>query len=289
MAITVLDSASLTHQGLVRDHNEDVVYVDDALGLYLVADGMGGHESGEVASALAKTAIIESVNLGANLSDAIMQAHHIVSHKVEAATSRNLEMGTTVVCAKVQSDRLSVAWVGDSRAYIYSQGELSQVTKDHSYLEFLIESGQLSPEQAVNHPQRNIVTQSVGLGEPDPEEICIEPNGESTLFLCSDGVTDLVSDAFIAEVLADDSFSAAAQCKELFEKAMAEGGKDNISAVVVKLGYKAKEVDPNNMTQPLLELPEIDTAKEKNQPMLWLAVGMAVIAIATLSALLLSK
>lgn len=290
MAITILDSASLTHKGLVRDHNEDVVYVDDAMGLYLVADGMGGHESGEVASALAKTSIIESVNLGANLPDAIMQAHHIISHKVEAATSRNLEMGTTVVCAKVELDRLSVAWVGDSRGYIYTQGELSQVTKDHSYLEFLIESGQLTPEQAINHPQRNIVTQSVGLGDPDPEDVSVVPDADMTLFLCSDGITDLVSDGYIAEVLSDNAFSALDQCNELFEKAMAAGGKDNISAVVVRLGYQPKEVDPNNMTQPLLDIPEVDITKSgNNQPLLWLAIGVAVIAVATLSVLLFSK
>lgn len=285
MTITVLESASLTHQGLVRDHNEDVVYIDDTAGLYLVADGMGGHESGEVASALAKTAIIESVNMGANLCDAIMHAHHTVSHKVEADTERHVEMGTTVVCARVLSDRLSVAWVGDSRGYLFTRGELAQVTRDHSYLEFLIASGQLSPEQAINHPQRNIVTQSVGLGEPDPEEVVIEPDTASTLMLCSDGITDLVSDAYIAEVLSDNSKSAIEQCQELFEKAMQEGGKDNISVVITKLDYKTAEVDPNNMTQPLIELEENPLGKNStaNKPLIWVSIGIAFIALLALA------
>lgn len=222
-----------THVGLKRDHNEDTYGAEPGLGLWLVADGMGGHEHGEVASALARDTVIEMVREGHNLAEAIEEAdHRIISHS--RSRSESLPMGTTVVAALITDARFQVAWVGDSRIYRWN-GELQQLSNDHSYVQELVEQGAISAEQARTHPHRNVVTQALGVTEPD--ELRVEtmegafPPGEK-LLLCSDGLTEEVPDDKIAEILAGD-FDVQETVDHLIVAALDHGGSDNITVVLV--------------------------------------------------------
>ena len=222
-----------THVGLKRDHNEDTYGAEPALGLWLVADGMGGHEHGEVASALARDTVIEMVREGHNLAEAIEEAdHRIINHSKSRGES--LPMGTTVVAALVNASKFQVAWVGDSRIYRWN-GDLEQLSNDHSYVQELVEQGAISAEQARTHPHRNVVTQALGVTEPD--ELRVEtmegalPQGEK-LLLCSDGLTEEVSDEDIAAILSGD-FDLQETVDHLIVRALDHGGSDNITVVLI--------------------------------------------------------
>ncbi|GIX35631.1 MAG: hypothetical protein KatS3mg126_1410 [Lysobacteraceae bacterium] len=146
----MIEFGHLSHVGLRREHNEDTYYGDAELGLWLVADGMGGHEFGEVASALAREAIVREVRAGKPLAEAIRAADQEI-HRQSQRRSEGLPMGTTIAAARVFGDRFEVGWVGDSRAYLWD-GALRQVSQDHSYVQELIEQGAITPEQARSHP-----------------------------------------------------------------------------------------------------------------------------------------
>ncbi|MGN6513672.1 MAG: PP2C family protein-serine/threonine phosphatase, partial [Lysobacteraceae bacterium] len=200
----MIEFGHLTHVGLRRELNEDTYYGDSELGLWLVADGMGGHEYGEVASALAREAIVREIRHGTPLAQAIRIADEEI---IRASKKRNdaLPMGTTVVAAKVSGNRFEVAWVGDSRVYLWRDGKLAQLSQDHSYVQELIGRGEISVEQARSHPHRNVVTQALGV--TDPQQLNVETlSGEldagMQLLLCSDGLTEEVDDGRIARTLA---------------------------------------------------------------------------------------
>ena len=154
---TMIEFGHLTHPGLRRELNEDTYYGDSELALWLVADGMGGHACGEVASALARETIVREIRRGAPLAQAIRTADEEI---IRASRRRNdtLPMGTTVVAARVQGNRYEVAWVGDSRAYLWRDGQLAQLSQDHSVVQELVAQGNLTAEQARAHPHRNVVT-----------------------------------------------------------------------------------------------------------------------------------
>ena len=141
-----------THTGLRREHNEDTYCADPDMGLWLVADGMGGHEHGEVASALARDVVIREVQKGQALASAIQSAdEEIIRHSNEKRSER--PMGTTVVAVRVRDHDYEVAWVGDSRVYLWD-GKLSLLTQDHSLVANQVASGQISLEEARTHPRR---------------------------------------------------------------------------------------------------------------------------------------
>ena len=154
-----------THVGLRREHNEDTYYADANLGLWLVADGMGGHEHGEVASALARDTLVREVGKGMGLIPAIQLAdEEIIRHSTRR--SEALPMGTTIAALRLSRDgNYEVAWVGDSRIYIWNEG-LKQLSQDHSYVQELIDQGAITSEQARHHPHRNVVTQALGVTDP---------------------------------------------------------------------------------------------------------------------------
>ena len=159
-----------THVGLRREHNEDTYYADGDLGLWLVADGMGGHENGEVASALARDTLVSEIGKGTPLPQAIQVAdEEIIKHS--SKRTQALPMGTTIAAIRLVDDDFEVAWVGDSRVYLWN-GELKQISQDHSYVRELIEQGAISPEQARTHPHRNVVTQALGV--TDPQSLRVE-------------------------------------------------------------------------------------------------------------------
>ena len=234
----MIEFGHLTHPGLRRDLNEDTYHGDGELGLWLVADGMGGHEYGEVASALAREAIVREVGRGASLARAIRVADEDI---IAASRKRSdaLPMGTTVVVARVEGNRFEVAWVGDSRVYLWRDGKLVQLSQDHSYVHELIERGEISVEQARTHPQRNVVTQALGVTQP--QDLNVETmSGEfgvgMQLLLCSDGLTEEVPDARIAGILSRQDCSAQESVDELVSAALDNGGSDNITAILVRRG-----------------------------------------------------
>ena len=206
----MIEFGHLTHVGLRRELNEDTYYGDSELGLWLVADGMGGHEYGEVASALARETIVREIRQGTPLPDAIRIADEEI---IRASRQRNdaLPMGTTVVAARVLGRRFEVAWVGDSRAYLWRDGKLAQLSHDHSYVQELIAQGAISLDQARSHPHRNVVTQALGVTEPhalNVETLSGELLPGSQLLLCSDGLTEEVDDEGISRVLSHVECSA---------------------------------------------------------------------------------
>lgn len=221
-----------TDTGAVRELNEDTYLVEPELGLWLVADGMGGHSTGDVASRIARDTIADHVRQGADLSGAIQAAHDEVL-KEAGIREGSQGMGATVVAALVDGAEYQVAWVGDSRAYLYD-GELTQITRDHSYVQELVRSGALSSEEASSHTSRHLLTRCLGVTAEGSFEVGIRRGrfvrGQEVL-LCSDGLTDELSDSEIADVLGTDA-SAQERVDRLVHAAIEHGGRDNVTVVL---------------------------------------------------------
>ncbi len=233
--------AQITDVGSVRELNEDSLYCSG--NLWLVADGMGGHACGEVASQLASDTIAEEFSRTGKLTEAIELAHHRI---MEAGSkgSDQYGMGTTIVA--VTSDILDyeVAWVGDSRAYLWDENKrrLSQVSEDHSLVVRLMKSGLISATDALKHPQRHMITQC--LGSLEIETVSVDTvKGRwlagQQLLLCSDGLTDELTDEKIAAVLKQD-LDNQEKLATLVDEAKAVGGKDNISIILVDSPIKSE-------------------------------------------------
>ncbi len=232
-------AAGTSDVGQVREGNEDAYLVADSV--VAVADGMGGHLAGEVASA---TALEPLRNLDGRifpdstaaltaLRDAVVAANETVSEMAEKEPSYR-GMGTTLTAALVEGRRLHVAHVGDSRAYLLRGGELSQLTDDHTLVQHLIDEGQLTHEEAATHPQRSIITRAIGVSpDIDVDAMTLELHPDDQILLCSDGLTGVVPDEDIARTLQEtDDIDQALQV--LVDQANAAGGPDNITAVVLR-------------------------------------------------------
>ena len=212
-----------TDTGLVRTNNEDALLVKPALKLWAVADGMGGHASGEVASAVANAAITQAIETGQTLAEAIQQAHKAVLHEARD-NPQYLGMGSTIVAVHSSGNQYQVAWVGDSRAYLWTHShlgrQLEQLTTDHSYVQMLYQSGAITAKEMINHPERNVITQCLGsieLANVNVDFIDREWAKGDWLLLCSDGLTDEVSDQSIARILSEapDCLAAVDQLMEI--------------------------------------------------------------------------
>jgi protein phosphatase len=232
MSMQSLGFAAQSVAGRVRGHNEDAVLCLPELGLWAVADGMGGHECGEVASALALDTLRQSVVAGSGLESSIHAAHQAILAAVQEEGGRR--MGSTVVAVRFVDADYEVAWIGDSRAYRISLDGIERLTRDHSWVQAMIDAGELSLAEARQHPRRNIVTQCLGQGEQKLEVGRVQGSlapGE-LLLLCSDGLTGELTDEQIQDVCA-----GAATLDELVEEliglANRLGGKDNISCIVL--------------------------------------------------------
>jgi len=232
MSMQSLGFAAQSVAGRVRGHNEDAVLCLPELGLWAVADGMGGHECGEVASALALDTLRQSVVAGSGLESSIHAAHQAILAAVQEEGGRR--MGSTVVAVRFVDADYEVAWIGDSRAYRISLDGIERLTRDHSWVQAMIDAGELSLAEARQHPRRNLVTQCLGQGEQALEVGRVQGSlapGE-LLLLCSDGLTGELTDEQIQDVCA-----GAATLDELVEEliglANRLGGKDNISCIVL--------------------------------------------------------
>lgn len=220
--------AGRTHPGRRGGQNEDAIGWDEARRVWFVADGMGGHASGDVASGIVKKTLLESG--AATLTAAIRKAHENVA---AAAALAHSNMGSTVVAVRLSDAEGEFVWVGDSRGYLWRANALEAVTRDHSFLELLREHEHLSEAQLRGHPQKNLVTQTLGLGTPEPSVNRVPLRNGDWLLLCSDGLNDELEDGEMAGVLRSHA-SPGAAADALIEAALARGGRDNVSAVIVE-------------------------------------------------------
>ncbi len=233
-----------TNKGLLRENNEDNLIVEETqkYNLYAVADGMGGHNAGEVASSIAIDVIRECFK--ESFQHENFQAPSFIIKSVQTANDRIREealkreecfgMGTTITMAVIDLE-LSIAYignVGDSRAYIYKNNEIEQITDDHTYVNELLKDGKITKGEAKNHPKRNVITRAVGSEEsvnPDIFEIEIFEN--DVILLCTDGLTTHLSDEKIRDTLKEYGSSESVQ--KLIKLANDNGGTDNITIVIV--------------------------------------------------------
>jgi PPM family protein phosphatase len=234
-----LRTAHLTHPGRKRRHNEDS-YVHEPP-LFAVADGMGGAKAGEVASGLAVEALHVSPDVGgdseAYVVDLIQEANRrVYTRATEDASASG--MGTTMTVALVDADggRVTIGHVGDSRAYRVREGELQQLTDDHSLVGELIRSGKLTREEAEVHPQRSVITRALGTDpDVDVDTFVVDARAGDTFLLCSDGLSSMVSDQTILNVVREHPRDLQATAKGLIAAANRGGGDDNITVVVFAL------------------------------------------------------
>jgi serine/threonine protein phosphatase PrpC len=241
VALRIVEQAWKSDVGRQRSVNEDDLVVRPPF--FAVADGMGGARAGEVASAMAADAFEGESDSGepgeAQLARILREANRRI-YKLAATDESHRGMGTTLTAAKVHGDEISLAHVGDSRAYVLRDGKLEQLTSDHSLVAELERSGQLSPEAAEHHPQRSIITRALG-PEPDVEVDTYTVTGRDgdVFLLCSDGLTSMISDEEVASILRSaDSLEANAEALVL--AANQSGGRDNITVVLFRL---AADVD----------------------------------------------
>ena len=244
----------MTDTGIVRSKNEDAIGYDSALGLVVLADGMGGHRGGEIASSLTVDTVINllqqnlpqitpgEVDEASGFSkesiciqDAVVAANEMI-YKTAQANPEHKGMGTTIVVLQFYNNSFSLAHIGDSRCYRLRNDKLEQITKDHSLLQELIDRGFYTPEEARNSMNKNLVTRALGIDPvvvPDIQEDIVLKN--DIYLLCSDGLTDLVEDEDIYLTIKQFSANLEEGAKQLITKANQNGGKDNISVMLCRV------------------------------------------------------
>jgi len=236
-SLRVVEYAQLSDVGRQREGNEDSMLVEPPL--FVVADGMGGAQAGEVASNLAVETLSEMAPSNGNVEEELVEAIAEANRRIhtQAHDDRELAgMGTTLTAAFVHEGKITFGHVGDSRAYRFRDGELAQLTDDHSLVAELERHGKLTAAEARVHPQRSMILRALGVSaEVEVDTYCFVGEPDDVFLLCSDGLSGLVHDAVIGEVLEGcESLEAAAD--KLIELANLSGGPDNITTVLFRLG-----------------------------------------------------
>jgi len=256
----VIDHGAATDVGLVRTTNEDSYL--DCPPVFVVADGMGGHDGGDVASRIVVEEFEQLADRMLDLAGATSAVHDVLGAAQERITGYAAQMreqgaadfvsGTTCVAAMVVDAPAGPEWllvnVGDSRLYQLSSGELAQLSIDHSVVQEMVDSGRLTPDEAARHPERNVVTRALGgvaPSEPDLFHVSLPPG--TRLLLCSDGVSGMIADDHIARILAADT-DARETAERLVAAALEAGGRDNATAIVVDVVGLADE-NPDDSAQ----------------------------------------
>lgn len=232
-ASATLAWGSRSDVGLVRRHNEDSFLVQAPL--FAVCDGMGGHAAGEVASSIAVSTIAEKAPAGADdvlLGVAVEAANTAVMLGAEQGMGKP-GMGCTASCCLIEEGKMAIAHVGDSRIYLLRHGSLVRVTHDHSYVEELVDSGQITADEARTHPSRSIITRALG-SDPDmyADHFSLEVSNGDRVILCSDGLSSMIADSEI-EALAVSSATPQQAADNLVAAALTAGGLDNVTVAVV--------------------------------------------------------
>ena len=233
------ECASRTHVGLKRKINEDSVFADPERGLWVVADGMGGHEAGEIASAMvveALRALPETNDLDELAAGAVEAVQRVNRELIDLARSseRQQTIGTTVVGLAVADGAFRCFWMGDSRAYLLRDGEIRRVSHDHSLVQNLVDAGMLRPEEAESHANANLITRAVGVAEQAEVDIAAgEAMAGDRFVLASDGLTRVVPDDELAAELGRASPAEAAD--RLIDMVLARGAPDNVTLIIAKV------------------------------------------------------
>ena len=248
-----LKAAGLSHVGRQRQHNEDSYLVADDAKLFLVADGMGGHAAGEIASRIAVDAISEFIQHSKEdegtwphaydehfrrTTNRLMAAVRMANTRVLEAMRKDARlrgMGTTVVASLADDQYVAVAHVGDSRAYLVRDGQLSRLTNDHSWVFEQVRAGMLTEAEAEKHPLRNVITRALGGAlsvNPDAAEVESKPG--DVYLLCSDGLTGMVPEEEILRIVTENAGDLDQACKQLIDSANERGGLDNITAILMQ-------------------------------------------------------
>ena len=234
----VIESVSRTHVGLRRKVNEDSVLVRDECGLWAVADGMGGHEAGDVASSKVTEALRQlpaSAGLDALIADAIVALKRVNQDLIALAGGNGQRsIGTTVVGLAIAGGEFRCFWAGDSRAYRIRDNQIVQLTRDHSMVQDLVDAGMLRPDEAVDHPNSNIITRAVGVApELRVDTVAGDVKPGDQFLLASDGLTRMVDDLELVANLTSATPDSAAE--RLIETVLSRGAPDNVSLVIAKL------------------------------------------------------
>lgn len=249
-----LEVQAISDVGKLRKANEDCYITEPSLGFYAVADGMGGQAAGDVASRLAIDAIHQFIQLSYEQQDITWPTHyepsftHSENRLLAAISLANLDicrtaaddaglhgMGTTVVCALVEGDKVTLAHAGDSRAYHIRKGKLEQITRDHSWVNEQLDQGLLTADQAKDHPYRNIVTRALGASrEANAELNKLTLHPGELLLLCTDGLTTMVTDSEIEEIIERFGDDLSSCLNALVFEANKNGGLDNITIILMR-------------------------------------------------------
>lgn len=227
--------ASISDVGLVRSHNEDTVLAEPPL--FVVADGLGGHEAGEVASSVAVQTLLDHAPRHADsraLARAVRSANKAVLKAAKEGLGRQ-GMGTTMTAALIEGTHIAIAHVGDSRAYLFDGATLERITEDHSMVADMVRRGTLTEEESRRHPNRSVITRALGTdADMDADAYDIEASPGNLLILASDGLTGMLEDTAIAEIVRRNADLGAAS-RELVAAANDAGGHDNVSVVIAEV------------------------------------------------------
>jgi protein phosphatase len=289
--------AGLSHPGRRRRRNEDAFVVSPPL--FAVADGMGGARAGEIASRLAAAAVREEEGDRVDVTEVIREANRRVFERARDDASAS-GMGTTMTVALVEDDHVTIGHVGDSRAYRLRDRTLEQLTEDHSLVAELVRSGKLSPEEAETHPQRSVITRALGTeADVDVDIFSIETQPGDLFLLCSDGLTTMLEDERIVDVIGQHRGDLERAAKELIADANRSGGEDNVTVVFFEIAedsadtgetaplptLAAKEEDDDTLS----ELEETPVLEEKRGvpfgavvPIVIVLAGLAIVVLLVL-------
>jgi len=255
-------SSAVTHVGMVRKLNEDAFAERTDIGVWAVADGMGGHEAGEVASQLL-TSYIEKLNCAGSFEELLesvqinIEAANSDLVKQSAAYDTQRVPGSTVVALLISGNQGAVVWCGDSRIYRRRERRLQQLTRDHSHVQDLVDQGIIKQEDAESHPMANVITRAVGIQEPlelDYKLMDVEPGDQ--FLLCSDGLSRMVSDQEIEDMMANKNSEEITQ--SLLHTALVRGASDNVTLICVKDCPDTDQVSTDDETTLVLDTATLD-------------------------------
>ena len=304
--------AAVTDPGRTRRHNEDSYVIEPPL--FAIADGMGGAQAGEVASGLATAALKEGqADAGGEqrIADLIQEANRRVYDR-SSSDPNTSGMGTTITVALVEDDHVAFGHVGDSRAYLIRDASMEQLTEDHSLVNELLKTGKLSREEAETHPQRSVITRALGTDpDVDVDTFSVRAENGDLFLLCSDGLTDMVSEESILDLVERHRDDIDGALRALVKEANRGGGQDNITVVAFEIanGVLARDGDTREQALPTVDdedtlseldgVPTVDTAvvsvdeiqaedkavrrrHRRRRILAWLAIGLLVAAAAVL-------
>jgi len=272
---------AVTDPGRTRRHNEDAYVIEPPL--FAIADGMGGAQAGEVASRLATAALKEAGADGGGekrISDLIQEANRRVYDR-SSSDPNTSGMGTTITVALVEEDHVAFGHVGNSRAYLIRDAQMEQLTEDHSLVNELLKTGRLSREEAETHPQRSVITRALGTDpDVDVDTFSVRAENGDLFLLCSDGLTDMVSEESILDVVESNRADIDGALRALVKAANRGGGQDNITVVAFEIadGVLASDGDTREQALPV---DDADTLTEADAVP---AVDTAVVPVAEIQA-----